>query len=445
MTTVTFSGLSSGLDTASLIDKLVAAERAPASVIQSQQSDLTTQKSIVGSLSAALAALGTAARGLDIASEVQPRKATASDDHVTVAASSGAAATLHDVHVQQLARGQITASRTFDSAGAGVLSGGSLTITTGDTTQTVDYSASDSLADIASKINAAGVAASASVLYDGTSYRLMMASTATGTAAAAQFSEGGDALGLSDPDNIKIPARDAIATIDGVEVTRGSNVIDDAVAGVTLTLVSPHTDEAASSKVSVALDSDALKTKLTAFVTAYNTVNSALHVQLDYTGSKKGTNTLFGDATLRQLQNALGNVMGSGYGAGTSTVAGYGDATLGAVGLVRAKDGSLSLDSAKLTSALSTNPGAVGDLFVTGGFAKAMTTLTDAYSRAGDGILSTKTQSLGSRYSTLQDRADQINTRADALKTQLETQFAALETAMTQLKSQSSYLSSILG
>ncbi|HET7503944.1 MAG TPA: flagellar filament capping protein FliD [Kofleriaceae bacterium] len=432
---VTFTGLSSGIDTASLVTQLVAAERAPADAIASRQSDLTTQKSIVGSLSSALAALGTAARGMDLASELQPRTATASDAHVTVAASSGAIATMHDVHVEQLARGQITASRTFSSAAAGVLGAGSVKITTGTASATISYDGTDSLADIASRINDAGVGASASVLFDGTSYRLMVAATATGTAAAPSFLDAGDGLALSDPDNLKIAARDAIATIDGVKVTRGSNVIDDAVAGLTLTLASPHDDPDASTQVAVALDSTALTTKLKSFVTAYNAVNAALHVQLDYTGTTKGTNTLFGDATLRQLQGALGAVMSNDYG----------QVTLGGIGLVRDKGGGLTLDQTKLTAALARSSGAVADLFVTGGFAGAVATMTDAYTRAGDGILAGKTRALASRYDDLQSQADHINARADALKTTLEKQFTALETAISKLKSQSSYLTSAFG
>jgi flagellar hook-associated protein 2 len=432
---VTFTGLSSGIDTAALVNQLVAAERAPADALASKQADLNTQKSIVGSLSSALAALGTVARGMDIATEVQPRIATSSDAHVTVAASSGATATVHDVRVKQLARGQITGSRTFTSASAGVLGDGTLSITTGTTTKSIAYSATDSLADIASKINGAGVAASASVLFDGTSYRLMVASSATGTAAAPTFTDGGDSLQLSDPDNIKIGAKDAIVAIDGVDVTRGSNVIGDAVAGLTLTLVTPHADADTSASVGVSLDATGLRDKLKSLVTAYNAVNSALHVQLDYTGTKKGTNTLFGDPALRQLQGALGTVMSSGYGT----------TTLGAVGLTRAKDGALTLDEAKLTAALTSNPDAVGNLFVTGGFATAMTKMTDSYTRAGDGILAAKSKSLVDRFNVLQNQSDQINNHADQLKTRLEAQFTALETAMSKLKSQSAYLTSIFG
>jgi flagellar hook-associated protein 2 len=441
MSAITFSGLSSGLDTSSLISSLVAAERAPVTALTGRQSDLNAQKSIVGSLSSAVAALGTVMQGMNLATELQPRTASASDSHVTVAASAGAAATVHDVRVQQLARGQITPSRTFTSATAGVLGVGSVTITTGAASKQIDYSSTDSLASIASKINDAGVGASASVLFDGTSYRLMVAATATGTANAPQFAETGDGLGLSNPANGQIAAQDAKVTIDGVkDITRSSNVISDAVSGITLTLVSPQATLDPSTQVTVGLDTGALTTQLKSLVSAYNAVNSALHLQLDYTGTAKGTSTLFGDSTLRQLQGALGAVMTSAYGATTA-----GANSLGAIGLTVAKDGSLTLDSSKLSSALAANPSAVSDLFVAGGFAGVMTKLTDAYTAPVDGFLASKTTSLNARISSLQTQADQVNARADALQTQLQNQFNALETLMSSLKSQSSYLTSVFG
>jgi len=437
MSGVTFTGLSSGIDTASLVSQLVAAERAPANAIAQQQSDLNTQKSIVGSLSSALANLGTAVQGMNLASELQPRTATSSDSHVTVAASSGAAATVHDIRVLSLARGQISSSRTF-GAQTGVLGDGSLKITTGTTSSTINYASTDSLADVAAKINDAKAGASASVLFDGTTYRLMVAATQTGTANAPQFTETGAGLGLADPANVKIPATDAKVAIDGVDVTRGSNVIGDAVDGLTLTLNSIHATADPSTNVSVALDTTSVAAKLTAMVSAYNSVNAALHVQLDYTGTKKGAGTLFGDSTLRQLQGALGNIMGNAYGTGANN-------TLGSVGLSRDKTGGLTLDTTKLNAALATNPNVVSDLFVSGGFADKVNTLTEAYTRTGDGILASKSDSLTSRFKSLQTQSDQINSRADAMKTQLDAQFTALETAMTKLKQQSAYITSVLG
>jgi flagellar hook-associated protein 2 len=428
---VTFSGLASGLDTTSLINQLVAAERAPVNVIAQKQSDLNTQKSIVSSLSSSVAALGTAVHAMTLPSDLQPRTAAASDSHVTVAASSGAAATVHDVRVQQLARGQISASRTFASQTAGVVGDGTLTIAAGTTSKQISYSSTDTLATIASKINDANAGATASVLFDGKNYRLMLASTQTGKANAPTFTETGDGLGMA----AQVDAQDAMVTIDGVkDITRSSNVIDDAISGITLTLNSKQADTDPDTAVTVSQDNTALTSKLSAFVSAYNQINASLHVQLDYNGQTKGTNTLFGDSTLRQLQNALGGVMSGAYGGNA----------IDSLGLVRDKSGNLTLDTSKLNTALAANPSALSDLFISGGLSSAVSKLSTTYSGAG-GMFSAKSDSLTSRFTTLQKQADQINIRADALKTTLQNQFNSLETMMQTLKSQSSYLTSVLG
>ncbi len=435
MASVAFSGLVSGLDTASLIDKLVAAETSSATTLQSQQSDLNTQKSIIGSLSSVLSSLGSLSRDLGSPSALSPRTATSSDSHVSVTASSAAAVTTHQVSVTQLARAQVVTSNAYGSSGAGAAGTGSVQITIGSTSKSVSWDATDSLASICSKINDTGIGASASVLYDGSQYRIVLAATATGTAAAPTFTETGSALGFGDAANLRVQAKDAKANIDGIDITRPTNTIDDAIAGVTFKLQSEQGTDPAS-VVSIELDQSALVTKLQSFVSAYNSVNSALHVQLDYTGTQKGTNTLFGDASLRELQTTLGSVMSSGYGASS--------ATLGALGLTRDKTGAMTLDQTKLSAALAANPSAVQALFVTGGFATKVADLADGFTRTGDGVFAAKTDSLTSRYQLLQKQIDQINSRGDALRTQLQTQFDALEQAMSALQSQSSYISKIL-
>ena len=75
---ISFGGLASGLDTGTLIDQLVAVENSRATALVKRQQDLSSQKSIISSLSTAVGALGNLAKGMDLASEVQPRKATTS-------------------------------------------------------------------------------------------------------------------------------------------------------------------------------------------------------------------------------------------------------------------------------------------------------------------------------------------------------------------------------
>lgn len=432
---ISFSGLASGLDTGSLIDQLVAVENARADPLVRRQQDLSTQRSIISSLSSALGSLGSLAKGMDLASEVQPRKATASDTRISVAASSTAAAGNFDLRVKQLAQAQSTVSRGFASSAAGALGDGGVSITVGGTTKNVTWTSADSLDTIATKINAANAGVSASLLFDGTSHRIVTMATGSGLAARPTFVDSGDGLDLASAANVKVAAQDAIVTVNGLDVSRPSNVMSDVVPGLTLTLNAVPTAADPSTKVAVTQDTDAITTKVKDLVGAFNAVNAALHVQLDYTGTPKGSNTLFGDSTLRQLQQQINTVASNAYG--TSNIS--------QIGITRDKGGNMTLDAAKLTAAIAADPDAVSKLFVAGGFASAISTLTDNYTRATDGLLAVKSQAFSDRSKILQTQIDRIYRSADATKARLEAQFSALESAMSALRSQSSQLSAVLG
>jgi flagellar hook-associated protein 2 len=432
---ISFSGLASGLDTGSLIDQLVAVESARADPLVKRQQDLSTKKSIISSLSSALGSLGALSKGMDLASEVQPRKATVSDARISVAASSTAAAGNYDLRIKQLAQAQSTVSRGLTASGVGVLGDGGVAITVGSTTKNVTWTSADSLDSIASKINAANAGVSASVLFDGTSHRIVTMASGTGLAARPTFADSGDGLDLANSANVKVTAQNAIVNINGLDVSRSTNVMSDVVSGLTLTLNSVPTTTDPNTKIMVAQDTDAIATKVKDLVGAFNAVNSALHIQLDYTGTTKGSNTLFGDSTLRQLQQQINTLASSAYG--TSNIS--------QLGITRDKSGNMTLDASKLSSAIAADPDAVAKLFVNGGFATAISSMTDSYTRATDGLLAVKSQAFSDRSKLLQTQIDRIYRSADATKTRLEAQFSALESAMSALRSQSSQLSAVLG
>jgi len=434
MAGISFSGLASGIDSGKLIDQLVSLEQARATTLQARQSDLNTQKSIVGTLNSLVSTLATKARALDLTSEVTPKSATTSDARVSVAVSSNAASATHSVRTQQLATTQVTSSKTFATQTAGVLGTGSVQITVAGASKTVSWSATDSLTDVADRITSAGAGVSASVLFDGSAFRLIVTADGSGTTGKPTFVDSGSGLDLSVAGNIKVPAQDAIVTIDGVDVTRSKNVIDDALTGVTLTLTAPHAATDPDTKITVGLDSKALKDKVKSLVDSFNALNASLHLQLDYNGTQKGTNTLFGDSTLRQLQGALATVATSEYGG----------STLGALGISRDKTGAMTFDETKFNDALAKNSNAANTVFVTGGFATALTNLADSFTQTGTGLFATKTQSLTDRGADLQKQIEVINRSADNLRTRLEKQFQALEEAMARLQSQSSFISKII-
>lgn len=436
MSTISFSGLSSGLDTASMVEQLVNVERAPANTATTKKSSIDTQKSIVNSLSAGLSNLATAVRALDLDSEIKPRTASSSDSRVSVAASSGATPGVHDVRVNSLATSQVTQSRAFASTAAGVLGTGSVDITVGGVTKSVSWTASDSLDAVAAKFNNANAGVTASVVQVKTGeYRLVVTAKDTGTDKAPTFVDNGSGLDLSNGANIKRPATNAEVNIDGIDITRSSNSITDAIPGMTLTLNSVHAPTEATAKATVTLDSTALTAKVQKVVDAFNSVNASLHNQLDYTGTKKGDNTLFGDTMLRGLQSSLATVKTSAYGENT---------TLSAMGITVDKGGNLTLDSAKLVDAVTKDPDVVSKIFITNGFATAVTGVTDRYT-AADGLFAAKTAALTDRQKVLQTQIDRINARADSLQERLEKQFSQLEQALSNMKAQSARLSSILG
>lgn len=431
MSAISFSGLGSGLDTASLVSQLVSVEKQPANLLLQQQTNIGTQKAIVDTIASSVSALGSLVGNMSLGSDLSFRTATASDSHVSVAVSSSAVATTHAVRVEQLAKAQVVTSKPLTSSAAGALGDGSVKLN-GSTT--VSWTSSDSLAQIASKINGAKAGVSASVLYDGTSYRMVMTSQKTGTANATTFEDAGDGLDLSNAANVKVAAKDCKVVIDGIEVTRPGNVIDDALDGVTLTAVSAQAATDADTDVNVSFDSDAAKAKMQAFVDGYNKIAGAITGQLSYNGTTKGTNTLFGDSTLSQLQQSLQSIV----------MQKFGGKTLLDLGVSVDKTGVMSIDDDKFSTAVAANDNALSDMFVTGGLSKAVSALTDTYTRAGDGILTSKSSALTANKDDLQKRIDQINANADSLQTRLEAQFNALEQTMSKLQSQAGYVSKIL-
>ena len=434
MSAVSFSGLSSGLDTSSLIAKLVSAEKSSETQYTSQQTTISSQKSVVDALTSSVASLGSMADDLALPSTLQMRTASSSDTHVSVAASGTATSTVHAVRVNQIAAAQVAASNTYTGDTAGIAGTGSVKITSGATSATINYDSTDTLSSIATKINNANAGVSASVLFDGTNYRLMVASKATGTANAATFTETGSGLGVSNAANIKVPAKDAKLTIDGVDIVRSKNIIDDAVPGLTITANSIQAATDPDTSVTVANDASSLTDKLNSFVSAFNSVAGSVASQLTYNASATTQSALFGDSTLRSLQGALN----------TFASQTFGTMHLDDLGLSLDKDGLMTLDSTKLTTALQSNPDAITSLFVTGGFAKAISGMSKMYSEAGDGILVTKSAGLTDRNKLLQDSIDQIEQNATALQTRLQDQFTQMEAALSSMQSQSSYISSML-
>lgn len=439
---ITFSGLASGLDTSSIIDQLVSLERAPATAMAQRRSATNQQISIVGDLVSKLKTLATKMEGFEDRTSVRAMAATSSDEsRVAVVSAGDAQPGTYKMRVTSLAQAETSASRAFGTSGPGTLAAGSVGITVGaDAPVTISWAATDSLADIASRINDSDARVSASVLFDGTSYRLMMTSQDTGTANALSFTNGGDPLVMAEV----VPPDDAVVVMNNIPITRSSNTFSDVVAGVTIELAAEHAAGEPDAVINVVPDHEATRDKLQEFVDGYNTLHDALSAQLSYTGTKKGDNTLFGDTTLRGLQGKLAAIITSEYAHGP-----LGSTSLGRLGLQLDNTGKMTINASKFDAAVSADPSALEHLFAGNpatageGLSKIFQDMVDAYTRSGDGILTAKSTALSGRIKVFDQQIERIETRASALEERLVQQFSALEQAMTALQGQMAYLSNI--
>src|SRR5262245_40910074 len=115
MATIQSPGIGSGLDINSLVEKLVAAERAPQETqITRRESKVTLEISALGSLKGALSSFKSTLESLRTEDAFSPRAASSGDEDVfTATASSTAATGSYAVEVVALAKAHQLASKAF--------------------------------------------------------------------------------------------------------------------------------------------------------------------------------------------------------------------------------------------------------------------------------------------------------------------------------------------
>lgn len=427
-------GVGSGLDVNGLVSQLMALERRPLNLLEAKKSVFNNQLSAFGRIKSDLDAFRSAAQALKSTGAFDLFKATSSDDKlVTVSAGSDAAAGPHSINIQSLARAQIQVATT-GYAGTSTALGltGDLTFTVGAESFSVAVTADNTLADIQSAINshADNTEVTASILNDGTANgnRLVLTAKNSGTSNTV-VAGGALAAGFAFAETV--PAANAIIDVDGViGIQKSSNTITDVIPGVSLTLKGEG-----AATVTTTRDSEAVATKVTAFVDAYNKLATTIGDL-----RKKGA-ILEADGSSRTLLSELQTEFNTAV-----SIAGNAYGYLAEVGVSFGKDGKLSLDKAALTKALDSNLTSVVALFsdATQGFA------TRLYDRANsmlqsDGLIDSREDGLNERIRYANNSADQLKVRLANVEKRLRAQFAALDSLVGSLQQTSSFLTSQLG
>jgi flagellar hook-associated protein 2 len=497
-TGINFSGLASGLDTNAIVSQLVALERIPIQLIESQKDQQQAKLNKINQLADLVKGLQTKAEGLSNLQEFYAFSVGGSfEGSLTVSAGAGAVAGTHTVEVLSTSG---TDRWSFDGVADSTsnLAGGAgetVDFTVNGTSYSilVDAGAS-SLEAIASQINdEAGDDVTATVVNTGTeaspSYKLLLSSdhqggdgriTGISSSVAGLTIDGtpADVDGNPVSANHVSVGTNAVAIIDGLEITRTTNDFSDVLGGVSLSVLAETTGEVT---FTVEPDKDAIKTKIEEFIEAYNEVIDFINTQNTYTppeedGEAGTSGVLFGDGLLQSVKQSFSSAL---FNIDAATVAAdtEGYSTLSLIGIKTSSDGTLELNSTTFDEKFDANLEALADLFVdTDGFVRdpAAVANTAAWyqdTTADSGLMATLVRNIDQLFGSIEDndpdvdlkgifdlRRDAINSRIKGLNEQIQQKedrlddyeqdlimrFARLEELMGALNAQGASLGAAL-
>jgi flagellar hook-associated protein 2 len=364
----TVTGILTSSQITSLIQQASAAYQAPANALQAQEQPIETKISALDKVQGALSSLQSAISGLaDMQSFAQRTVTTSPSGAVSATVTNAAAPGTYNLTNIHLAQAQSLISSGYASASAS-LGTGSLTIKVGSgpaTTVTIT-STQDSLAGIANAINQANAGVAATVLYDGTSYHLVLTGDATGAANAFTVTGSGGLTGLSYyPGSSGLTRLQAAAnagfSLNGIAISSGSNTITGVVPGLTLVLAA-----SGSATVQVSQSAAALDKAANNLVSALNDVLGTINQYASYNPTSGG-GPLLGDVGLDVVRTALLDAITAPGGAGSGQGTPYN--SLSAIGFGVTSSGTVTFNDAAFQSAAAANYNAVAALLGEAGVA----------------------------------------------------------------------------
>ncbi|NNA83249.1 flagellar filament capping protein FliD [Pseudomonas fragi] len=444
MASSTITGVGSGFDTIGIVKALVDAEKAPKqSQITAQQKDTTIQLSAVGTVKASLETYRAAIAKLNSVSSFNGLTASSTDEKISkVTIDDKASSGKYALDVTQLATSSKITSKVFEG-------GASASVNSSEQDQTLTISQSGDSYDVKipagatmqqtrdainTQLQSKGI--SANVLTDANGSRLVIGSQTTGKGTDITISGDSElATGYS----AGKPPVNAEYTIDDIAMESSSNKITSAISGVTLELL-----DTKASTITVASNTDTLKTSVQSFVTAYNALLTSINTQTKVTATGDAATTtsgaLTGDASMRQLVNGLrGELLQN---SGTSSVG-----NLAQMGIsTDQKTGLLTLDDTKWKAAVATPNGAIEIAKVfTGdtGLITRMTKATESYV-GSSGLLATRATDLNTKLTDLTTQQADLDRRMESMKTTLTAKYTAMDGLIAKINASSSSIMTTL-
>ena len=364
------SGLISGFNYRDLVDAIIAQARVPADRWEAESAANTARTTALATYRGLLDKVRTAAKALSTGTAFDAMSSTTSvlaGTRAIASATADATATTgsYQIKVDQLAKAEKLAGTIGRDAATALGAAAEFTVNG----QAVTVDPTDTLVTLQGKINAlnsgatpTGVSATILTVAPGDS-RLILTSTKSGAAGITLADTVGttlqtlgfqDGLGAELAGSVLVNGADAQFRIDDIPLTRTSNVVTDAITGVTLTLTGD--DVGAVTSIQVDRFVDAARTSMQQFVEAYNGLVAFLKTQ--GTASTTSTPPLYGQSLIRTARAQLPSLLLEAVGGAAADLA-----TVGQAGLSLTRDGTLTLDATKFDAAFKDRQGDLRTLF----------------------------------------------------------------------------------
>jgi flagellar hook-associated protein 2 len=424
----TSGGLGAGIDISAEVQAAMASQIAELTGMQSQQTAITNQQTALNSFNNDVQTLQNAVFALtDPAGQFTDAVATSSNTAVLNAtATAGTGTGSHTIAVTALATTSSAYSNAATTSSTPIASG-TLSIQVGSAAaQTVTIGSTNNTLDgLAQTINSnSGLGVTASVISDANGARLAIISNTNGLPGNLTITPSAGVLGF----NTGVVGANAALTVDGIPISSTSNVVSSAIPGVTLNL----SGLTGSTPVSVATGPNLTQQEsaINGFVSAYNTVIGDINTQSQISSTTNQPGVLANDSTIALAQ---GELLSSASFSETGTSA---LTSLGNLGITMNNDGTLSVDSGTLATALQSNPSAVQNFFQSGTAGTFGTNLTNILNNIANpvtGSIQQDIQGLGQSQTSITQQIADFQTQMTVTQTSLTAQFVTVDTTIQEL------------
>ncbi|RJR15178.1 MAG: hypothetical protein C4581_12710 [Nitrospiraceae bacterium] len=454
MSSFTIGGLSTGIDYNDLISKLMEVKRQPVKILENKITSYNDKMSSYSELSTKLSSLKSAADKLKYSYSFYVNTASVSDESVLGATASGTAKVgNYSIAVTTLASEEKEAHNgTGLTASSDILnnSGSDKTFqyTYAGTQRSLTVASGTSLDGLKNLINndSSNPGVTATVVNDGTNYRLIISGNETGSTKNITIDAGTTLDGTGSTVDFTAAtftqnktAANAAFSVDGLSVSRSTNSVSDVITGLTINLKKASTPTPATATVTVAADNESIKEQINDFVSAYNDVMSFLKTNTAYDTATGESGILSGEGTARNIQNRIRDIA-------TTSVPGLSGSIsmLAEIGITTDyKTGNLSVNSSTLDTKLGSNLDDIADLFknTSKGIATQIYKYIGELTSTVDGAITLRKDGLSDIIKSISNTIRNMEFRLDKAENDMVRQFTALEKLVGNYNSIGNYLS----